>query len=248
MHLAHLAKTKGLMGLIIAGAALATTGSAWSADNILTMKLEQTTNDHALTLPKIAITRVFDDSSALTLEKSWFWQDDVHEDGWPKHDEAFTNYSFPAWRFGQEQRWAVTPQIGAKFRSNVTRALAGVKVGYGGDSWSLSTRYRYEHETTHETAEEGRAGRIDIYASYDIDDTWTLLYNPHYHFKHESDSPDFGTGDRDYLEHELLVFHHLNTHNTVFGGYIQRDRNSGQAGTDPNQRVSSWLIGYQHKF
>lgn len=239
---------KWLTGIAATCVALSMSGPTWSANNILTMKLEQTTNDHALTLPKVAITRVFDDTSSLTLEKSWFWQEDVHESGWPKHDEAFVNYSLPAYRLGQDDQWSVTPQLGAKFRSNVTRALAGIKVGYAGDGWSLSGRYRYEHETTHETAVEGRAGRIDLYASYDINDDWTLLYNPHYHFKHESDSPDFHTGDRDYLEHELLVFHKLNANNTVFGGYIQRDKNSDQVATDPGQRFSSWLIGYQYKF
>ncbi|MDN3556543.1 oligogalacturonate-specific porin KdgM family protein [Halomonas maura] len=228
--------------------ALFLASSASAAENILTMKLEHTTNDHALTLPKIAITRLFDDTSSLTLEKSWFWQEGFHESGWPKHDEAFVNYSLPSWKIGNTQRWSVTPQLGAKFRSNVTRALAAIKVGYRGDGWSLAGRYRYEHETTHETAEEGRAGRIDVYASYAINDDWTLLYNPHYHFKHENDSPDFGSGDRDYLEQEFLAFHKLNANNTIFGGYIRRDETSDQASVDPGQRYSSWLLGYQYKF
>ncbi|MDR5890516.1 MULTISPECIES: oligogalacturonate-specific porin KdgM family protein [Halomonas] len=240
--------SKRVTGAAATCLALTMTGPAVAAENILTMKLEHTTNDHALTLPKIAITRVFDDTSSLTLEKSWFWQEDVHESGWPKHDEGFVNYSLPRWTFGSQEQWSLTPQIGAKFRSNVTRALAALKLGYRGEGWSLSGRYRYEHETTHETAVEGRAGRIDLYASYAIADDWTLLYNPHYHFKQESDSPDFGSGDRDYMEHEFLAFHKLNDHNTVFGGYIRRARNSSQSATDPNQRVNSWLIGYQYKF
>ncbi|MCS2608651.1 oligogalacturonate-specific porin KdgM family protein [Halomonas dongshanensis] len=221
---------------------------AWAADNILTMKLEQTTNDHALTLPKIAITRVFDDSSSLMFEKSWFWQDGVHDSGWPKHDEAFVNYSFPRIQLDADERWSLTPQVGAKFRSNVTRALAGVRLGYRGDGWGLAGRYRYEHDTTHETAIESRAGRIDLYATYNINENWELLYNPHYHFKHENSSPNFGTGNRDYFEQEFLMFNHLNANNTIFGGYVQRDRNSDEATTDPGQRNSSWLIGYQYKF
>lgn len=223
-------------------------GPSLAADDILTMKLEHTTNSHALTLPKVAVTRVFDDTSSLTLEKSWYWQEGVHENGWPKHDEGFVNYAFPSYNLGADKRWSLTPQLGAKFRSNLTRALAAIKVGYQGDGWSLSGRYRYEQETTHETAKEGTAGRIDLYASYDINDDWMLLYNPHYHFKHEDDSPDFGTGDRDYLEQEFLVFHTLDAKNTLFGGYIRRDENSDQASMDPGQRNSSWLIGYQHKF
>lgn len=234
--------------LTAACAVLALSTPAWSAEHILTMKLEQTTNDHALTLPKIAITRIFEDSSSLMFEKSWFWQDGVHESGWPKHDEAFVNYSLPKIQLDANNRWSLTPQVGAKFRSNVTRALAGVRLGYQGEGWGLAGRYRYEHETTHETAVEGRAGRIDLYATYNINDSWMLLYNPHYHFKHENSSPDFGTGNRDYFEQEFLVFNHLNASNTVFGGYVQRDRNSVEAGTDPGQRNSSWLIGYQYKF
>ncbi|WP_208858568.1 oligogalacturonate-specific porin KdgM family protein [Vreelandella nigrificans] len=212
------------------------------------MKLEQTTNDHALTLPKVAITRLFEDSSSLMFEKSWFWQDGVHESGWPKHDEAFVNYSFPSFQLDQQNRWSLTPQAGAKFRSNVTRALAGVRVGYKGDGWGLAGRYRYEHDTSHETAVESRVGRIDLYATYNINDDWMLLYNPHYHFKHESRSPDFGSGGRNFMEHELLVFHNVNANNTIFGGYVQRARNSEDAAMDPGQRISSWLVGYEYKF
>lgn len=239
---------KWVASLVTACTVLTLSSPTWSADTILTMKLEQTTNDHALTLPKIAITRIFDDSSSLMFEKSWFWQDDVHESGWPKHDEAFVNYSFPKIQLDANNQWTLTPQAGAKFRSNVTRALAGVRLGYQGEGWGLAGRYRYEHETTHETAVEGRAGRVDLYATYNINERWMLLYNPHYHFKHENSSPDFGTGNRDYFEQEFLVFNHLNASNTVFGGYVQRDRNSSEAGTDPGQRNSSWLIGYQYKF
>lgn len=239
---------KWVTGIAATCTALTLSSTAWSAENILIMKLEQTTNDHALTLPKIAITRIFEDSSSLMFEKSWFWQDGVHESGWPKHDEAFVNYSFPSFQLDQQNQWSLTPQVGAKFRSNVTRALAGLRIGYKGDGWGLAGRYRYEHDTSHETAIESRAGRIDLYATYNVNDDWMLLYNPHYHFKHESSSPNFGTGDRDYVEHEFLVFNSLNANNTIFGGYVHRDRNSSDAGMDPGQRNSSFLIGYQYKF
>lgn len=235
-------------GIALTCLGLLTSPTSFAADNILTMKLEKTTNDHSLTLPKIAYTRVFEDTSALTLEKSWYWQEGFHEDGWPKHDEFFTNYSFPSYHFGENKKWSLTPQIGAKFRSNVTRALAAIKVGYQGEGWGLATRYRYEHETTNKTSEEGQAGRVDIYASYSINESWKLLYNPHYHFKQESSSPDFGTGDRDYLEQEFLVFNKIDQNNTLFGGYIKRDVNSDEAATDPGQRNSSWLIGYIYNF
>ncbi|UYG00778.1 oligogalacturonate-specific porin KdgM family protein [Halomonas sp. GD1P12] len=244
----HSARFSRVAGFTAACALLTQSLPVWSAEHILTTKLEHTTNDHALTLPKVAITRIFEDTSSLMFEKSWFWQKDIHESGWPKHDEAFVNYSFPRFQLDNDSRWSLTPQAGAKFRSNVTRALAGVRLGYQGEGWGLAGRYRYEHETTHETAEEGRAGRIDLYATYNISDQWMFLYNPHYHFKHENRSPDFGTGNRDYFEQEFLVFNQLNASNTIFGGYIRRDQNSDEAVIDPGQRNSSWLLGYQYKF
>ncbi|WP_280541098.1 hypothetical protein [Chromohalobacter sp. 11-W] len=218
--------------------------------DILTTKLERTTNDHALTLPKVSYTRLFDDGSSLMLEKDWYWREGSHDSGWPKHDEFFANYSFPAFRFGHSEKWSLAPQLGAKFRSNVTRALAAIKLGYEGDGWSLRGRYRYENETTTSgTAKKGEAGRVDIYASYELSKRWTVLYNPHYHFKMEDESPDFGSGGgRNYLEQEFIAFYKIDPKNTMFGGYIRRDTNSENASTDPGQRNSSWLLGYAHKF
>lgn len=229
--------------------AMSASGSTLAAENQLTFKLETTTNDHALTLPKIAYTRRFEDSSSLMLEKSWYWQDEYHDSGWPKHDEAFVNYSLPTFTFGNGEAWSLTPQLGAKFRSNNTRALAALKLGYHGEGWSLAGRYRYEQETDNSsTDEKSSVGRVDIYAHYSINDQWSLLYNPHYHFKQESDSPDFGTGDRNYIENEFIAFYNLSDLHTLFGGYIQRDRNSDDVGVDPGQRNSSWLLGYTMKF
>lgn len=228
--------------------AISISGPLLAAENSMTFKLERTTNDHALTLPKIAYTRTFDDSSSLMLEKSWYWQEEFHDSGWPKHDEAFVNYSLPSYKFGNNDSWSLRPQIGAKFRSNNTRALAALRLGYQGDGWGLAGRYRYEQQTTNSVGEESSVGRVDLYATYSINDQWTFLYNPHYHFKQESDSSDFATGDRDYVEQEFLAFHHINSHNTLFGGYVYRDRSSDDAGTDPGQRNSSWLIGYTVKF
>ncbi|WP_106475704.1 oligogalacturonate-specific porin KdgM family protein [Phytohalomonas tamaricis] len=230
-------------------ALITTSLPAFSASNMITMKLEKTTNDHSLTLPKLAYTRLFDDESSLMFEKDWYWQEDYHDSGWPKHDEAFVNYTLPPYVFGAENSWSFTPQIGAKFRSNNTRALAALRLEYKGDGWSLATRYRYEKETNNENNDnKSEVGRIDIFATYTINDQWALLYNPHYHFKQESSSPDFGNGERKYWEHEFIAFYDTSDTSSLFGGYILRDKNSDEAALDPGQRNSSWLLGYIYKF
>ncbi|SDM16951.1 Oligogalacturonate-specific porin protein (KdgM) [Franzmannia pantelleriensis] len=243
-------KYKKQFAATVVGAALflSSMGSVWATSNNITIKLEHTTNDHSLTLPKAAYTRSFSDGSSLMFEKSWFWQEGNHTSGWPKHDEGFVNYTLPSYRFGQDSRWSLAPQLGAKFRSNLTRALAGLRLGYAGDGWSLATRYRYEHDTNHETAERAQVGRIDLFASYEISDRWSILYNPHYHFKQENRSPDFANGKRDFIEHELLAFYQLSEQSTVFGGHVWRAKNSESAAVDPNQRLNSFIIGYSFNF
>ncbi|MGQ7249294.1 oligogalacturonate-specific porin KdgM family protein [Halomonas sp. V046] len=224
------------------------TSTALAADTILVTKLERTTNTHSLTLPKVSLTRVFDDGSSFLFEKSWYWQEGFNDSGWPSHDEAYINYALPSFKFGDAENWSLAPQIGAKFRSNVTRALLAMKVNYAGDGWNLGARYRYEQDTQNDVTEKSTAGRIDIYASYALNDTWTLLYNPHYHFKQEDDSPDYSTGDRAYLEQEFIAFYNIDSDNMLFGGYIMRAKNAEDMAVDPGQRYSSILFGYQHKF